>query len=256
MATVTESIEVDVPVGTAYNQWTQFESFPNFMGGVESVTQLDDTTNHWVTKVGGVEREFDTRITEQEPDRVIAWHSVDGKSHSGRVTFEPVAATDENATSGGALGGRDTGPSAADAQVGTTAGGLAPDLSAGVDPSVQRAAAGYVGGSTRVTVEMTWDDETFVEKVGGALGIDSMQVKGDLRKFKEFIESRGSETGGWRGEVSGGHVEGGAGGLGGSTGTAGGGGLGGTRGTGAGGSGGPTTADGGLGGTGYDDGRL
>jgi uncharacterized membrane protein len=63
MATIEQSVDVEVPVRTAYNQWTQFESFPRFMEGVESVTQLDDTHNHWVTKVGGVEREFDTVIT-------------------------------------------------------------------------------------------------------------------------------------------------------------------------------------------------
>ena len=63
MATIEQSVDVEVPVRTAYNQWTQFESFPRFMEGVESVTQLDDTHNHWVTKVGGVERGFDTVIT-------------------------------------------------------------------------------------------------------------------------------------------------------------------------------------------------
>ena len=65
MAKVQESVDVDVPVRMAYNQWTQFESFPQFMDGVESITQIDDTHNHWVTKVGGVKREFDTEITEQ-----------------------------------------------------------------------------------------------------------------------------------------------------------------------------------------------
>ena len=75
MAQVQESVDVNVPVRTAYNQWTQFESFPNFMDGVDSITQLDDTHNHWVTKVGGVTREFDTEITEQHPDERIAWKS-------------------------------------------------------------------------------------------------------------------------------------------------------------------------------------
>src|SRR3954453_13288017 len=78
MAQVQESVDVDVPVRTAYNQWTQFESFPNFMDGVVSITQLDDTHNHWVTKVGGVTREFDTEVTEQNPDERIAWKTVDG----------------------------------------------------------------------------------------------------------------------------------------------------------------------------------
>jgi uncharacterized membrane protein len=87
MPSVTQSIDVDVPVSTAYNQWTQFESFPHFMGGVESITQTDATHSHWKTKVGGVEREFDTEITEQHPDERVAWKSTDGKTHAGVVTF-------------------------------------------------------------------------------------------------------------------------------------------------------------------------
>ena len=88
MPTVTESIDVDVPVQAAYNQWTMFETFPNFMNGVEEIHQLDDLRTHWKTKVGGVEREFDAEIVEQIPDTAIAWSSLDGKSHSGRVSFE------------------------------------------------------------------------------------------------------------------------------------------------------------------------
>jgi len=149
METVEETLDVAVPVSTAYNQWTQFESFPNFMSGVESVAQLTDTTNHWITKIGGVEREFDAEIVEQVPDQRIAWRSIDGKSHAGTVTFERLAED-----------------------------------------------------STRVNVRFAWDPETFVEKAGAKLGIDSARVKSDLRKFKEFIESRGAETGAWRGEVS------------------------------------------------------
>jgi uncharacterized membrane protein len=88
MPQVQESVDVNVPVRAAYNQWTQFESFPNFMDGVESITQIDDTHNHWVTKVGGVTREFDTEITEQNPDERIAWKSVSGDTrHAGVVTF-------------------------------------------------------------------------------------------------------------------------------------------------------------------------
>jgi uncharacterized membrane protein len=84
MSSVEESIDVDVPVRVAYDQWTQFESFPNFMDGVESITQVDDTHNHWVTKVGGQTREFDTVITEQHPDERIAWKSVGGDTeHAG-----------------------------------------------------------------------------------------------------------------------------------------------------------------------------
>jgi uncharacterized membrane protein len=90
MATVNESIEVDVPVSTAYNQWTQFEEFPQFMEGVESVRQLDDTHLHWVAEFGGERHEWDAEITEQEPDRVVAWRARDGKYNSGRVRFEPA----------------------------------------------------------------------------------------------------------------------------------------------------------------------
>ena len=91
MSQVQESVDVEVPIGMAYNQWTQFETFPEFMSGVESVTQLDDTHNHWVTKVGGVQREFDTEITEQHPDERIAWHSIGGDvRQAGVVTFHRI----------------------------------------------------------------------------------------------------------------------------------------------------------------------
>ncbi|TJY69195.1 SRPBCC family protein [Arthrobacter sp. CAU 1506] len=149
MQTVEETIDVAVPVRTAYDQWTQFESFSNFMSGVESVTQLTDTTNHWKTKIGGVEREFDTEIVEQQPDQRIAWRSVDGKSHAGVVTFSQLGAD-----------------------------------------------------STQVSVRFEWDPETFTEKAGAALNLDDRQVKSDMKKFKEFIETRGTETGAWRGEVN------------------------------------------------------
>ena len=148
MEHVEETVEVAVPVRTAYNQWTQFESFPQFMSGVESVTQLTDTTNHWVTKVGGVQREFDTEIVDQEPDDRIAWRSTDGKSHAGIIRFTPLDAN-----------------------------------------------------HTKVKVHFEWAPETATEKAGAALKIDEMQVKADMRRFKDFIESRGTETGAWRGEV-------------------------------------------------------
>lgn len=148
METVEETIDVAVPVRTAYDQWTQLETFPQFMPGIESVTQLTDTTNHWITNIGGVKREFDTEIIEQQPDERIAWRSTDGKSHAGVVTFTPLDA-----------------------------------------------------GNTKVAVRFEWAPETFTEKAGAALNIDKMQVKADLRKFKDFIESRRTETGAWRGEV-------------------------------------------------------
>ena len=148
MATVQQSIDVNVPVSTAYNQWTQFESFPHFMGGVESVVQQDDRHLHWTTKVAGHTREFDTVITEQEPDSRVAWRTEEGAEHAGVVTFEAL--------------GADT---------------------------------------TRVNVQFQWDPESATEKIGAFFGADDMQVRSDLKKFKEFIESRGAETGAWRGEV-------------------------------------------------------
>ena len=148
MGTTIEFIDVDVPVGTAYNQWTQFESFPQFMSGVDSVTQVTDTMTHWKTSIGGVTREFDAQITEQHPDERVAWKSVDGNTHAGVVTFHRL------------------GPN-----------------------------------TTRVTVQMDFLPEGLVENVGDKLGIVDRRVKGDLENFKKFIESRGAETGSWRGNI-------------------------------------------------------
>jgi uncharacterized membrane protein len=98
MASVTKSIDVDVPVSKAYNQWTQFESFPEFMGGVEQIRQLDDRNLHWKVKIGGQAREFDAEITEQHPDERIAWKSTDGKTHAGVVTFHKLAPAETRVT--------------------------------------------------------------------------------------------------------------------------------------------------------------
>ena len=87
MATIEQAIEIDVPVTVAYNQWTQFEEFPRFMEGVEELRQLDDTHLHWVVSHNGQRHEFDAEITEQRPDERVAWKTLDGKSHSGVVTF-------------------------------------------------------------------------------------------------------------------------------------------------------------------------
>ena len=149
MSQVQESIDVGVPIGTVYDQWTQFESFPQFMSGVESITQLDDRHSHWVTKIGGVQREFDTEITEQHPDERIAWKSTGGDTHhAGVVTFHRLDDT-----------------------------------------------------NTRVMIQIDWEPEGLVEKAGSALNVDDRQVKGDAKRFKEFIEQRGAETGAWRGDV-------------------------------------------------------
>jgi uncharacterized membrane protein len=143
-----KSVEVDVPVSVAYNQWTQFESFPQFMDGVESVTQLDDRRLHWVAEIAGVKREWDAEITDQEPDRRIAWRSIDGTGNAGVVTFQPL---DTN--------------------------------------------------RTQVTLDIDIEPQDLVEKIGDKLGFVSKQSEGDLKKFKDFIESRGRETGAWRGEI-------------------------------------------------------
>ena len=87
--TIEQEIEVEVPVSTAYNQWTQFEQFPSFMEGVDEVKQLDDTLLHWAATVAGRTAEWDAKIIEQEPDRRITWESIDGKQTRGTVTFEP-----------------------------------------------------------------------------------------------------------------------------------------------------------------------
>ncbi len=148
MSTIEQSIEVEVPVSTAYNQWTQFESFSNFMEGVEEIRQISDTRNHWVTEIAGVKREFDTEITEQHPDERIAWKSVVGPDHAGVVTFHRL---DE--------------------------------------------------GRTKIMLQMDFDPEGLVEQVGDTLGLVSSRTKGDLERFKTFIEARGIETGAWRGNV-------------------------------------------------------
>ncbi|HEX6937725.1 MAG TPA: SRPBCC family protein [Actinomycetes bacterium] len=148
MSTIEQSIEVAVPVTTAYDQWTQFESFPEFMEGVDRIEQVSDTMTHWVTSIGGVKREFDAKITEQKPDERVAWRTVDEPHQAGVVTFHR----------------------------------LSPD-------------------TTKVMVQMDFEPEGVVEKAGDKLGLVKGRVKGDLERFKEFIESRGAATGGWRGEV-------------------------------------------------------
>jgi uncharacterized membrane protein len=92
-SSIEESIEANVPVKTAYNQWTQFEDFPKFMENVLEVKQLDDKHLHWRAKVAGEEKEWDSEITEQVPDMRIAWHSVTGPSHGGVVTFHKISDT-------------------------------------------------------------------------------------------------------------------------------------------------------------------
>lgn len=148
MTTIEQTVDVKAPLQRVYNQWTQFEEFPQFMEGVESVQQLDDSHLHWRTSIAGVTREFDARVVEQEPDQIIAWQSLDQPHQAGRVTFQPL----------------DT-------------------------------------DNTRVGLRMDFEPEGYVEKAGDKLGIVEARVRGDLDRFKQFIEERGSETGAWRGAV-------------------------------------------------------
>ena len=149
MSTVTESIDVNASVRTAYDQWTQFESFPQFMAGVREIRQTDgDVHTHWIVEIGGQVREFDATITEQHPDERVAWNSDPGPNHAGVITFHRL------------------------------------------DDS-----------RTRVTAQMDIDPEGFVENVADKLGILTHRVKSDMKNFKEFIESRGRETGAWRGNI-------------------------------------------------------
>jgi uncharacterized membrane protein len=148
MATAEKSVDVAVPIRTAYDQWTQFEEFPRFMSDVESVTQLDDRRLHWVVKIAGVQREFDAEITEQNPEERIAWRATGGVGQAGVVTFHKLDDT-----------------------------------------------------TTRVMLQLEMDPEGVVETVGEKTGIVARAAERDMKNFKEFIESRGAQTGGWRGEV-------------------------------------------------------
>jgi hypothetical protein len=90
MSTTSTHVDVDCPVGIVYDQWTQFEDFPRFMEGVESVQQLDDTTLRWTAEIAGQRRTWKARIVDQVPDRKVSWRSIDGAKNSGVVQFEPL----------------------------------------------------------------------------------------------------------------------------------------------------------------------
>ena len=90
MSTIEESVEVNVPISTAYNQWTQFEEFPSFMEGIEEVRRIDATRLHWVAAFGGQRHEWDAQITEQNRDERVAWTNTDGKENAGVVTFHRI----------------------------------------------------------------------------------------------------------------------------------------------------------------------
>jgi uncharacterized membrane protein len=148
MSSVTKSIEVNVPVHVAYNQWTQFEEFPKFMEGVQEVRQLDDKHLHWRAEINGKTEEWDAEITEQIPDKRIAWRSTSGAPNGGVVAFRSISPT-----------------------------------------------------STEITLQMEYEPQGVTEKVGDALGFVDRSVEGDLKRFKELIEERGTPTGGWRGTI-------------------------------------------------------
>src|SRR3954451_12441166 len=155
MAKIEQSIDVNVPVRVAYDQWTQFESFPQFMEGVESVQQVDDTHMHWVATIAAKRQEWDAEISEQRPDNRVAWHATSGDQNAGAVDFHRLS-----------------------------------------------------DDKTRITLTMEVQPSGALEKVGTALGITGANVKGDLERFKKFIEERRSPTGAWRGEVNRGEVKG------------------------------------------------
>jgi uncharacterized membrane protein len=148
MSSVEESVEVAVPVRTAYDQWTQFEEFPRFMEGVESVRQIDDTHLHWKAEIAGTTREWDAEITEQRPDERVAWRSTSGTTNAGVVTFHRLGE-----------------------------------------------------GRTKVMLQLDVEPEGLVESAGDKLGFVKRRAVGDLERFKEFIETRGTESGAWRGTV-------------------------------------------------------
>jgi uncharacterized membrane protein len=148
MANIEKSIDVDVPVRTAYDQWTQFEEFPRFMEGVKSVEQQGDRHLQWRAEIGGRTLSWRAEITEQHPDERIAWRSLDGARNAGVVTFHRLS-----------------------------------------------------DAKTRVMLQLDYEPEGVVENVGDWLGATSARVEGDLRRFKEFIEARGRETGAWRGTI-------------------------------------------------------
>jgi uncharacterized membrane protein len=150
MSMIEESVEVEVPERSAYDQWTQFEEYPSFMDGVERIEQRTPTLTHWWTSVDGVTREFDAKITEQIPDERVAWTTVDGEvRQAGVVTFHRL---DDR--------------------------------------------------HTRIMLQLEHDPQGFTDTVGDKLGFVRRQAKGDLQRFKTFIENRGgTQTGAWRGQV-------------------------------------------------------
>lgn len=148
MSSIEESVEVEVSDQVAYNQWTQFEDFPIFMDGVEKVEQLTDSQLRWTARIGGVQREWTAEITEQIPDKRIAWKATEGAPNAGVVTFHRLD-----------------------------------------------------NDRCKVMLQLDFEPQDPVEKLGDAIGIVRARAKADLDRFKKFIEERGTETGAWREEI-------------------------------------------------------
>ena len=146
---IVETVEVNVPVSTAYNQWTQFEEFPQFMASVHEIRQIDDKHLHWKANVAGEEKEWDVEITEQIPDKRIAWQSTSGVPNGGVATFHKIS-----------------------------------------------------DNVTRIALQMDYQPEGPVEKLVDAFGAVRMETRANLQRFKEMLEARGKETGGWRGSIA------------------------------------------------------
>lgn len=148
MGQIERSIDLDVPVRTAYNQWTQFEEFPKFMEGVEFVGQLDDRHLQWRAEIGGKTIEWDAEIVDQIPDKRVAWRSTSGARNAGVVTFHRLG-----------------------------------------------------DQKCRIMLQLEYEPQGVVETAGDFLGVVRRRAAGDLERFKELLEARGSATGAWRGEI-------------------------------------------------------
>ncbi len=151
---IQQSVDVAVPIEEAYDQWTRFEEWPEFMHRVDSVQQVDDSTIHISTKVWGITKEFEAEIVEQRPDERIEWHSEDGLMNSGVVTFHS----------------------------------LAPRL-------------------TRIEVTMDVKPDSLVEKAGRGMRFTKRAVRGDLHRFKAYVEMEEHSDKGWRGTIEDGDVK-------------------------------------------------
>lgn len=137
MASAEKTIDVAVPVTAAYNQWRQYERFPEFMEGIEEVRQIDERTLHWRANIGGKQEEWDAQIIDEVPDQRIAWQSTGGKANAGVVRFEPID-----------------------------------------------------GANTRIHLQIDYEPEGIMEKVGDAVGMVDRRMEGDLQRFKDLVERR------------------------------------------------------------------